>query len=120
MTIETHQKDGMMVAEFTADETIIRTTDDALELLGNHYYKGYDAMILYQNQIIPRFFDLRTGLAGEILQKFAQYQMRLVIIGAFHTVESESLRQFIEESNKGSHVHFTDSLPEALKKLEIQ
>jgi hypothetical protein len=40
-----------------------------------------EGIIMYEAQIIPDFFDLKSGIAGEILQKFSNYDMRLAIIG---------------------------------------
>ena len=56
-------------------------------------------------------------MAGEILQKFSNYRMRLVIVGDFSALESKSLRDFIYESNKGKLVGFVSTAEEALHKL---
>jgi hypothetical protein len=47
------------------------------------------------------FFRLRTGVAGEILQKFATYQVRVAILGDIsrQVRESSALRDFVYESN---------------------
>jgi hypothetical protein len=37
-------------------------------------------LILDEQQLGPDFFDLRTGLAGEVLQKFTNYRVRLAIV----------------------------------------
>jgi hypothetical protein len=43
--------------------------------------------------------------------------MKLVIIGDFKNIESESLKQFIQESNKLGNINFSNSITEALDKL---
>lgn len=53
-------------------------------------------------------------MAGDILQKFAQYQMPLSIIGDFSIYSSKSLMHFIYESNNGKQVNFLTSLSEDL------
>ena len=55
---------------------------------------------------IPAFYDLSTGLAGEILQKVSNYRVRLAISGSFKMITSKRFREFINESNKGSSVGF--------------
>lgn len=115
MTIQTHIINSLTISEILSDEIIIRTADDGLDLLGNLYYQGFDKVILYEKNIIPAFFDLKTKLAGEILQKFAQYRMPLAIVGDFSSYESRSLKDFIFESNKGKHVNFVETLEEGLK-----
>lgn len=95
----------------------IATTDDGLDLLGNLYYQGFDKVIIHEKNIIPGFFDLKTKIAGDILQKFAQYQMPLIIVGDFSKFKSKSLNDFIFESNKGKQINFVGSQPEAIKVL---
>lgn len=56
-------------------------------------------------------------MAGEILQKFSTYRVRLAIIGDFSTITSKSLRDFIYESNQGKQVNFVASLNDALNVL---
>jgi len=56
-------------------------------------------------------------LAGEILQKFSNYRVRLAIVGDFSTFTSKSIKDFIYESNKGRHINFVSSLDEAIKVL---
>lgn len=63
------------------------------------------------------FFDLSSGLAGEIAQKLVNYGFRLAIIGDFSGYTSKSLKDFIYESNKGRHLYFVANEDEALKKL---
>lgn len=65
------------------------------------YYQGFDKVIIYRKNIVSDFFDLKTKMTGEILQKFSNYRVRLVIIGDFENVARKSLRDFIYESNNG-------------------
>ena len=116
MKIETHFTDEIKVAEIISDEIILKTLDDGLELIGNLYYQGYDKIIIYDKNITPTFFDLKTKIAGDILQKFAQYQMSLTIIGDFSKYKSERLNEFIFESNKGNRINFLNSLSDAQNK----
>ncbi len=57
-------------------------------------------------------------MAGEILQKFSNYRVRLVVVGDFSKFTSQSLKDFIYESNKERHVNFAGSLDEALDYLK--
>lgn len=115
MKIEEHNINGLNTAEVISNEIIIHTVDDALNLLGNLFYQGYEKMIVHEQNITPYFFDLKTKLAGEILQKFTQYKMPLIIVGDFSSYSSKSLKDFIYESNKGKQVNFRSSIKEILK-----
>ncbi|KAA6304392.1 hypothetical protein EZS27_043961, partial [termite gut metagenome] len=54
-----------------------------MDLLGNLYYQGFDKIVVQEKNITPEFFDLKSGMAGEILQKFSTYRVRLAIVGDF-------------------------------------
>ena len=105
------------IVEVLSDELMIRDTSDALDVLGSVYYNGYDKMIVHQKNLAPEFFDLKTGIAGDILQKFSNYRVRLVIVGDFGSIEKKSLRDFIYESNQGRQINFVATLDEALERL---
>jgi putative uncharacterized protein (fragment) len=103
-----------MVVEVAANDMLLTVPEDANDLLGNAYYQGFDGMIISADKISPRFFDLKTRLAGEILQKFSSFQMRLAVVGDFSVFPSESLKSFIYESNRGNLIHFSPTIADAL------
>jgi len=117
MNVITHHINDKKIAEILTDEVVLRTTEDGLDLLGNLSYQGFDKIIIHSRNIIPDFFDLKTKIAGDILQKFAQYEMPLAIVGDFSVYNSKSLNDFIYESNKRKKINFVTSQPEALKVL---
>ena len=117
MRFDTHHTGHIKIVEIHSDGLIIGNIEDALNVLGDAYYQGYDRIILYEKNITPDFFDLKTKMAGEILQKFSNYRMRLVIVGDWSKYTSRSLEAFICESNRGKTVNFSSSPTEALKLL---
>lgn len=116
MTIIPHLLNQQKIAEIQSSEIIINTADDALNLLGDLYYQGYDKIVMYEHQITPDFFELKNGMAGEILQKFSNYRMQLAIIGEFDKYKSKSLNDFIFESNKSKLIKFVKELKEVIHK----
>jgi len=117
MKIETHTTQNINIAEVISEEIIIKDAADGLDLLGNLYYQGFDKVIIHKQNITPDFFDLKNGIAGEILQKFSNYRIGLSIVGDFSTFESKSIKDFIYESNKSKHINFLSSTAEALQKF---
>ena len=91
-----------------------------LDIIADAGYHDCDRLIIYEESLHQDFFDLKTGLAGEILQKFSNYRVKLVIVGDFTNVKSKSLGDFIRESNRGRTVNFVNSVEEAVGKLLIQ
>lgn len=115
MEIITHIINNKKIAELISDKIIIHSVEDALSILGDLYYDGIDKIILYEKDISPEFFDLKTKMAGDILQKFSNYRMQLAIVGSFNSYASKSLKDFIYESNKTGLVNFVGDLAQALK-----
>ena len=107
----------MRIAEVVSDNVLIHSLQDGLDILVDVYYQDVDRMILHAKNITPAFFDLKTGLAGGILQKFSNYRMRLAIVGDFSQYPGESIGAFITESNRQGRINFVGSLEEAKVRL---
>lgn len=105
------------IAELRGADVIIGTLQDALDLIYNPELEGVDKIIIHEHNLTPDFFELKTGLAGDVLQKFVQYRVQVAIVGNFSTIESKSLTDFIRESNRGRHVFFAESVSDAIIRL---
>lgn len=120
METKTHLVHDAKIAEVISDGIIITTPNDGLELMVNLYYQDFDKIILHAKNISSAFFDLKTGIAGEILQKFSTYRVRLAIVGDFNLYTSKSLKDFIYESNKLKQINFVDTTTEAINALSTK
>ena len=105
------------IAVLKSPGVVILKTQDALDLMAEADYLNSHKIIIKEDQVTPEFFDLKTGIAGEILQKFSTYNVQLAIIGDFPKYHSKSLRDFIFESNKYGRINFAGSYEEAIEKL---
>ncbi len=101
------------IAIIESQDIIFHNAEDAAELLMNCRYNDCESIIINETNLPAAFFDLKTGLAGDILQKFSTYQGRLAIIGDFSKYESKSLKDFIYESNKQGRIIFLSTMEEA-------
>ena len=91
----------------------------AVELIASlRYETDCEKMALSKACLDESFFRLSSGLAGEVLQKFVNYQMRLAIVGDFSHYTSKPLQDFIRESNQGSQVGFLPTEEAALDWLD--
>lgn len=117
MPIRTTTVNDHIIAELVSDEVVIKTTGDVLDLMANCYVKKAQAVIIYEKYIVPEFFDLKTGILGEILQKFANYDFRLAIVGDFSKFASKNFQDFLFESNKGGRIVFVESKKMAEERL---
>lgn len=103
-----------IIAELEKGKATISSAGDMLDIMGDIGYRGCSKLIVHAGDLSIDFFDLRTGLAGEVLQKFSNYRMRLFIVGDFSHLKSSSWRDFIRESNRGKTVNFLSSVDEAI------
>ena len=115
MEIKIHTIDNRKIAEIISDNIVLQTVEDAVDLIGNMSYQGFDKLIIHEENMISDFFELKNKIAGNILQKFSQYSMPLAIIGDFEKYESKSLNDFIFESNKGNQINFVTTIEDGLK-----
>lgn len=67
MELSTFELSEYKIAEVVSDEIAINTTRDALDLTADAQYRGADCLISYEKHLPTAFFDLKTGMAGEIL-----------------------------------------------------
>jgi len=118
MKIATLKQSNTEIAVVKSDEVLVRDIQSALDLMATIQYEtGCNHIILDKKAICEDFFDLKTRLAGEILQKFVNYHVKVAIVGDFSTYTSKSLKDFIYESNKGKDVFFLPSESQAAEKL---
>ncbi|MDR0560347.1 MAG: DUF4180 domain-containing protein [Prevotellaceae bacterium] len=100
------------------DFKIFNTVEDILDMIVNITYQhNCDSAIIGKEQLNPDFFDLKTGFAGEILQKFVTYNIRLGIVGDFSAITSKNFRDFIYESNKVGQIVFAKNAETATELL---
>ena len=109
---------NVIIAELSDVNFVINQPQEVLDIIGNLIPINCYKIIINENNIHPDFFDLKTKLAGEILQKFSNYNIQLAIVGDFSKYKSKSLRDFIYESNKSNLVFFAKNKESAILRLE--
>lgn len=114
LEINTHKKDKNLIAEIINDEVVLPDIESGSDVIGQLYFDGFDGVIIYQEQLSPAFFDLSTKFAGELLQKFSNFRLKLVIVLRQDVQAGASLKSFINESNRYGQIRFVDSLENAL------
>lgn len=118
MKIEIYSKNNLSVAIITADQPVITDVQSALDLaMTAKYETGCTNIAINKEAIVDDFFVLSTRLAGEVLQKFTNYGVRLAIFGDFSKYTSKPLKDFIYESNKGKSFYFQPDCSSAVDKL---
>ena len=63
-------------------------------------------LVLDESQFGADFFDLRTGLAGDVFQRFANYRARLAIVVANPSAYGGRFSELIHEHRAHKQVRF--------------
>ena len=109
------------ITAVTVDKNLkIETTAQMLDIIATaqYYHPDHAGLIVNSKNLPEGFFDLKTKLAGEMLQKFSNYKVKLAIVGDFGNIESKALADFIRECNRGRQIFFVGNTDEAIKKLK--
>ncbi len=99
--------------------TTLRSGRDVTEVLSEAWGQRAEIVALPVKCLDDDFFRLRSGVAGEILQKFVTYKMRVAIVGDIsgYVEESTALRDFVYETNRGDQVWFVPTMEELGERL---
>lgn len=118
MKVELIKKNNNKIAHVVDDEILISDTSSAIDLMMTIKYENDIKNIAISKDCIAEdFFILSSGIAGEILQKFINYQFRIAIYGDYSKYTSKPLKDFIYESNNGHNIFFVNNLEQAIDKL---
>jgi hypothetical protein len=96
----------------------IRSFGDISDALGACL--GADGLILTEKDLAPEFFDLRTGLAGELFQKFINYQIRVAIVLTDTEAFGERFSELAYEHRSHGMLRIVHSADEAKAWLESE
>ena len=89
----------------------IRSFSDISDALGDCI--GAHGLILTESDLAPEFFDLRSGLAGELFQKFINYEKRVAIVLPDPEAYDERFSELAYEHRSHSMIRFFSSKDEA-------
>ncbi len=89
----------------------IRSIRNVSDALGAVY--GADGLLLTENELSPEFFDLRSGIAGELFQKFTNYQIHLALVVSTLEVYGERFGELAFEHRNHKLIRFFDSVEAA-------
>jgi hypothetical protein len=106
------------IAVITSNETLLSDVQSAVDFMMTVQHEtGCNHIVINKSIISEDFFQLTTKLAGEILQKFINYNVKLAIVGDFSVYRSKSLKNFIWESNMGKDIFFVSDEKQAIAML---
>lgn len=95
---------------------IINSQKDAILFVENGY--ATKKILVHQSNLAPEFFDLSSGLAGEVLQKIVNYGIKTAFVVDLKTIKSEPFKQLATETKGMDEYRFFESEEDATKWLQ--
>ena len=97
----------------------LRDERDVIDLIGDAMYSEAAWVAIPAGRLGDDFFRLRTRVAGEIVQKFANYRVGLAVLGDIsrHTAGSSALRDFVREADRGGQLWFPSGVEDFRRRL---
>jgi len=95
-----------------ADGPVVRDADGARSLIEEAMTQRASVIVEPAARLDGAFFQLRSGIAGEVLQKTANYGFKFAVLGdiSAHVRASDALRNFVTECNRGQSIFFGTDL----------
>jgi PadR family transcriptional regulator, regulatory protein AphA len=107
------EKNDKRYVEYASAETPLRSEQDALELVAACFENDTNLLMLHEEMLTDDFFNLRTGIAGQVLQKFSNYHVKVAVILRSEQRIKGKFKELLAESNKGNAFKAFNSLSDA-------
>ena len=112
---------GTPALVLSEDGPALDTIEAATEMIGDAAWGEAELVVIPVVRLTDDFFELRTGFAGEVTQKYVNYRLRLAIIGdiSARVADSVSLNAWVVESNRGQQLWFEPTLEALENRLQV-
>ena len=109
--------DGKTYIESSPGEIFISSERDILDLFADSYEYNTSIFLLFESNFHPDLFDLKTGLAGAVFQKFAVYRAKAAVVLDSGIEKNKRFEEYMYECNQGNQVRFFNDQKAAVKWL---
>jgi len=102
------------------DGPVLRSERDAMDILGEALHHGASWVVLPASRLDDAFFQLRTRVAGDIVQKFVNYRCGIAIVGDISGFTGHQFgpADFVRECNRGTQAWFLPDIEDFHKQLD--
>lgn len=111
---------GTTVLLCAPEGTPITGETSAVDVVGEALGERVELVAIPVERLTKKFFDLSTGVAGEIAQKFAHYDVRLAFVGdiAEQIRADDALAAWVHESNSSQELWFLPTFEDLTERLD--
>ncbi|WP_202710438.1 DUF4180 domain-containing protein [Sporosalibacterium faouarense] len=110
---EVIEKNHKRYIDFMSAATPLKTEDDALELVALCGEKDTNLLMLHHNTLSEDFYKLKTKVAGNIIQKFINYNVKVAAIIPNSISQKGKFKEMALEINKSNSFRVYDNKKEA-------
>lgn len=103
MNVHVQNKAGTTYLEARPGRLLITEERDAVDLVGLCGEHDTSRLMLHADNVSEQFFDLKTQLAGRVLQKFVNYGVKAVLVLSPERHNHERFDEMALEATKGRH-----------------
>ena len=107
--------EGESIAFFEPDGA---SAGDPVAALRSCIEHGQRALLLDHGALPAAFFDLSTGVAGELVQKLVNYHVRMAAVVPDRAMHSPRFREFAREADGGRQFRFFATRQQAIDWLQ--
>ena len=117
MRIDTFGAEAVLVVDGVGPSVTVASLTAAM---GEAFDGRASVIAIGVERLEPGFFELRSGVAGEIVQKLVNYRLRLVVVGELPAMAlaSRSFSAFVVEGNRGQGPWFVRTLAELRDRMD--
>lgn len=96
---------------------LLSTENDVLDLIALCWEHDTSLIMIHSTALSQDFFNLKTKVAGNFIQKFINYNIKVVTIIQQETIQNNRFKEMAMEINKSSHFRMYESKDDAEKWL---
>lgn len=113
MSYKLIEKNNKKYIECVSTENPFQSLQDFMELIAACMEHETNLILLYSEVLPEEFFRLRTGLAGEVIQKFINYSIKAAIVLSEKQRIQGKFTDLMLEMNRGNSFRLINGLEEA-------
>ncbi|MGG6313672.1 DUF4180 domain-containing protein [Paenibacillus macerans] len=117
MNIQIVEKNDHKIIVVASAEPPIGGGQDAIQLVEASIEHGTGLLVLHAEALSEDFFKLRTGVAGDILQKFVNFSLQAAVVVSSQSLIKGKMKELLAESKQGKVFRVFDSQDEAVEWL---
>lgn len=109
-----NENHGKKYIEYASKEHPIQSEQDGLDLIATCSEQDTNLILLHSEALSDEFFQLRTGLAGAVLQKLSNYRVKAALVLTDSQKAKGKFKDFLAESNRGNSFRVFQEKAEAV------